>query len=246
MREVTQIKKRNGNTVPFEKTKVASAMKKAFASQAISIADDKLTQLADLAVTHVHIKFQDTVPTVENIQDIVEMVIMQAGYFTVAKAYIIYRYEHTKERQEEVQELIEENALYVTKKSGKKEKFSVDKIRACLLHYVKGYEKDINIDRIVNQVTLEVYNGITTKDVFRSLIMTVRSRIEVDPAYSKVAARLLLTTVYTRVFGEEVDLNDTRAALKKAFPKYITEMIAKGKFDPRMKEFDLDALAEVL
>ncbi|MFZ2151586.1 MAG: ribonucleoside-diphosphate reductase subunit alpha [Minisyncoccia bacterium] len=246
MREVTQIKKRNGNTVPFEKTKIVSAMKKAFASQAVSITEEKLLQLVDVAVTHVHIKFQDSVPTVENIQDVVEMALMQAGYFDVAKAYIIYRYEHTKERQEEVQELIEDNALYVTKKDGKKEKFSVDKIRACLLHYVKGYEKDIDVEKIVNQVTLEVYNGIPTKDVFRSLIMTVRSRIEIDPAYSKVAARLLLTTVYTRVFGEEVDMNDTRAALKKAFPKYITEMIEKGKFDPRMKDFDLEALAEVL
>ena len=80
MREVTQIKKRNGNTVPFEKTKIVSAMKKAFASQAISITEEKLLQLADVAVTHVHIKFQDSVPTVENIQDIVEMALMQAGY----------------------------------------------------------------------------------------------------------------------------------------------------------------------
>jgi len=246
MREVTQIKKRNGTTVPFETGKIAKVMKKAFASQAIAISDEKLQQLADVVYAHVNTKFHDAVPTVENIQDIVETVLMQAGYFTVAKAYIIYRYEHTKERQEEVQELIDENALYVTKKDGKKEKFSIEKVRVCLLHYIKGYEKDIDVDRIVNQMTLEVYNGIPTKDVFKLIIMVTRALIELDPAYSKVAASLLLSSVYKRVFGNDIDLNNTHSALKKAFPKYILEMIEKGKFDPRMKDFDLDALAEVL
>ncbi len=246
MREVTQIKKRNGTTVPFETTKIERAMKKAFASQAVSIADDKLHQLAEVVAAHVNTKFQDSIPTVENIQDIVETVLMQAGYFTVAKAYIIYRYEHTKERQEEVQELIEDNALHVTKKSGKKEKFSIDKVRTCLLHYAKGYEQDVNVEKIVNQVTLEVYDGIPTNDVYRLIIMVTRSLIELDPAYSKVAARLLLANVYKRVFGNDVNLEDTRDALKKAFPAYITDMVEKGKFDPRMKEFDLQQLAEYL
>lgn len=246
MQEVLQIKKRNGNIVSFEKDKIVNAVKKAFASQTISIQDEKLSELADLAITHVHIKYQGTVPTVENIQDIVEATIMQAGYFSVAKAYIIYRYEHTKERQEEVKELIEENALYVTKKSGKKEKFSVEKITKCLSFYTKGYEKDIDVEKIINQVTLEVFNGISTKDVFRSLIMTTRSRIELDPAYSKVAARLLLSSVYERVFGEDYNFSDTKEAIKKAFPKYISEMVKNGKFDPRMSEFNLDELVEVI
>lgn len=246
MQEVLQIKKRNGNVVSFEKDKIVNAVKKAFASQTISIQDEKLSELADLAITHVHIKYQGTVPTVENIQDIVEATIMQAGYFSVAKAYIIYRYEHTKERQEEVKELIEENALYVTKKNGKKEKFSVEKLTKCLNFYTQGYEKDIDVEKIINQVTLEVYNGISTKDVFRSLIMTTRSRIEIDPAYSKVAARLLLSSVYARVFGEDYNFADTKEAIKKAFPKYISEMVKNGKFDSRMGEFNLDELVEVI
>lgn len=246
MQEVVQIKKRNGGIVSFEKSKIVNAVKKAFASQTISIQEDKLSELADLAVTHVHIKYQGTVPTVENIQDIVETTIMQAGYFSVAKAYIIYRHDHTKERQEEVKELIEENALFVTKKNGKREKFSVEKLTKCLNFYIGGYEKDIDVDKIVNQVTLEVFDGISTKDVFRSLIMATRSRIEIDPSYSKVAARLLLSNVYERVFGEDYNYTDTKTAIKKAFPKYISEMVKNGKFDPRMSEFNLDELVECI
>ena len=243
MREVTQIKKRNGSTVSFEGSKIETAMRKAFASQAVPVTDDRLRDLAHLVVTHIHVKFQETIPTVEQVQDVVEMVLMQAGYFSVAKSYIIYRYEHAKERQEEVQEKIEDNALTVIKRSGKKEKFSVDKIRACYAKFIHGFEADIDIDKVVNQVTLEVYDGIPTTDVFRALIMVNRALIEFDPAYSRVAARMLLTKVYKQVFGYDTDLDNTAGALKKAFPSYIHTMVTDKKFDPRMAEFDLDALA---
>jgi hypothetical protein len=56
------------------------------------------------------------IPTVEDIQDLVETALMERGYFTVAKSYIIYRYEHDKIREEkkaEVAEKISENALMV-------------------------------------------------------------------------------------------------------------------------------------
>lgn len=243
MREVTQIKKRNGSTVSFEPQKIETAMRKAFASQAVSVTEDQVKGLSDLVVTHVHVKYKDTTPTVEQIQDVVEMVLMQAGYFSVAKSYIIYRYEHTKERQEEIQEKIEENTLMVIKKSGKKEKFSVDKIRTCYLKFITGFEADVDVDKVVNQVTLEVYDGIPTVDVFRALIMVNRAMIEIDPCYSRIAARMLLTKVYKQVFGYDTDLDNTLPAIAKAFPSYIHTMVNDKKFDPRMAEFELDVLA---
>jgi ribonucleoside-diphosphate reductase alpha chain len=109
---------------------------------------------------------------------------MAAGFFDVAKAYIIYRYERTKEREEEkleTLEKVEEGGLYIVKKSGKREKFDIAKVRKSIMHVVHGYEKEVNIDQIVNQVKLEVYEGMSTREISKALIMTLRSMIEQDP-----------------------------------------------------------------
>ncbi|WP_460993947.1 ATP cone domain-containing protein, partial [Staphylococcus aureus] len=122
--------------------------------------------------------------------DLVEKHIMGAGFFDVAKAYIIYRYERTKEREEEkieTLEKVEEGGLFLTKKSGKKERFDIAKIRKSVTYVIHGYEKEINVDQIVNQVKLEVYEGMTTREIHKALVMTLRSMIEQDPVYSYVA-----------------------------------------------------------
>ena len=65
----------------------------------------------------------------------VEKELMQQGYYDIAKSYILYRYEHAKEREEkkrDILEKIERNDLSVTKRSGGRETFSIDKLRRAL------------------------------------------------------------------------------------------------------------------
>ena len=86
-------------------------------------------------------KFSDEkIPTVEEVQDLVEKKIMSEGYLDVAKAYIIYRYEHAKVREDVKKEELEKiyrNDLFVINNSGEKEKFDVEKLRG-LLKKVSG------------------------------------------------------------------------------------------------------------
>jgi len=96
---VKYIKKRTGDIVDFNLTKIKDAIRKAnMNSSDDRMNDKKLTALAHKVAKN----FSDkTVPMVEEIQDIVEKTLIHAKYVNTAKAYILYRAEHAKIRQSE-------------------------------------------------------------------------------------------------------------------------------------------------
>src|SRR5579872_5560023 len=110
---ITQkIKKRNGEIVDFLPTNITIAVQKAFAATLGDSHDADAVDITRVVVDAIDVKFGNTafIPTVEDIQDLVENALMERGYFGVAKSYIIYRYEHEKIREEKKQEVAEKIA----------------------------------------------------------------------------------------------------------------------------------------
>ncbi len=247
---VQKIKKRNGAIVDFDVQKIALAIQKAFQEVRGSVDVVKVQTLTEHVIQQVDAFFGNTTPAVENIQDFVERELMQEGFFDVAKAYILYRYEHAKVREEkkkEVLEKIEKNDLTVVKRSGKTENFSMDKLRRSLSFAVKGLEKEVDMEAVLQQCRSELYEGITTKDVARALIMTARAMIEQDPAYSKVAARLLLYINYKEFIGADViDYSKLDSQYREAFIRNLKKGVEIGRLDPRLLAFDLEKLSQAL
>lgn len=91
---ISRIKKRDGSIVDFNQDKITEAIYKAMESQGIT--DRAIAKTSsDIAAFMIEEKFGGyTVPSVEQIQDIVEMVLMKQGYHDVAKSYILYREKH--------------------------------------------------------------------------------------------------------------------------------------------------------
>ncbi len=243
------IKKRNGDIVPFDVEKIERAVKKSFVSV---LRDEKAAvakHLSELVAKELELEAltrDEYVPSVEHTQDLVEKHIMGAGFFDVAKAYIIYRYERSKEREEEraeTLEKVEEGGIYITKKNGIKERFNIEKVRKSVEYVVKGYEKDVNVEQIVNQVKLEVYEGVPTRDISKALVMTLRSMIEQDPAYSYVASRMILKQIDEDLFGEHINYTTLEEDYKNLFVKSIENGVEKGLLDARMLNFDLKRLS---
>ena len=83
-----RIRKRNGEMVEFSPEKIKNAMAKAFAGQKQEIDGEGLTKLLQAVLSRLS---QDDVLTVELVQDEVERVLMESGWYDVAKAYILYR-----------------------------------------------------------------------------------------------------------------------------------------------------------
>lgn len=98
-RGVTRIKKRDGTIVDFCQDKITEAVFKAMRSQGIEDRE-AAKHISDITTFILEEKFGGfTIPSVEQIQDIVEMVLMKQGYHQVAKAYILYREKHKDIRE---------------------------------------------------------------------------------------------------------------------------------------------------
>ncbi len=97
-RKMYQVKKRDGAIADFDLSKITVAIRKAFNALDVEYTDDILDMLSLKVTANFASKIKDGVVSVEDIQDSVEVVLIQAGYVEVAKAYILYRKQHEKLR----------------------------------------------------------------------------------------------------------------------------------------------------
>ena len=95
----TRIRKRDGSEVPFDATRIESALLRA--GQASGELDALEAGLLTAQVVKVlaHRYGQDRLPDVEGIQDVVEQTLISANHFETARAYIVYREQHSRLRE---------------------------------------------------------------------------------------------------------------------------------------------------
>ncbi len=111
-----KIIKRDGRVVSFDIGRIERAMARCFASLARQ-PDTSLSELARRTVNIIAAQSNGDLPTVEGVQDIVEMVLQAAGEFEAAKHYILYRAGQAKKREqrpipEEVRHAFQESDSY--------------------------------------------------------------------------------------------------------------------------------------
>ncbi|VAW26021.1 Ribonucleotide reductase of class III (anaerobic), large subunit, partial [hydrothermal vent metagenome] len=93
----SQIKKRNGQVAIFNKEKITTAIAKAGeVTGEFDLGD--VGNLAKKVIVCCEEVIDDEVPRVEQIQDVVEDVLLQSKFKKTAKAYILYREQHTQLR----------------------------------------------------------------------------------------------------------------------------------------------------
>ena len=93
------IKKRDGRLVPYDETKIASAIDRAFVAAESGKGEDEADRLAKIVTREMNAKENNETPSVEDIQDQVERVLIAEGYAKTAKAYILYRAERSRTRE---------------------------------------------------------------------------------------------------------------------------------------------------
>lgn len=247
---LVKIKKRDGQTTSFDSQKISLAIEKSFMAVRGSSDPAVVANITEKVVVALEKIFSTGSPAVENVQDLVEKELMENGFYDVAKAYILYRYEHTKERAEKKQRVLEKldkNELVVLKRSGKKEVYSMEKLRRSLGFAIRGLENSVDAETILNQCRSELHEGITTKEIARALIMTARAMIEQDPAYAKVASRLLLSSNYEQVIGrDKINYEKLAEQYRGAFVLNLKRGVDLGRLDPRLLAFDLEAISRAL
>ncbi|PCI18807.1 ribonucleoside-diphosphate reductase subunit alpha [Candidatus Wolfebacteria bacterium] len=240
------VKKRDGSIAEFNTEKIEKAIGKAYSAAEKKDFGQKVSSLTNDIVITLELKFKDTVPTVEEIQDIVEKEIAEIGDFDVARAYIVYRKEHQtqrEERREALLEKIDNSEIIVKKRNGELAVFDITQVRKAIQNYCGEYE-GIDINEVVQACKLNIFDGITTSEINKAIVMVLKARIERDHAYSFATARFLINDLYKEVLGVDEFSPDFQKIHKETFKKNISHGVEDGRYDTRLLNFNFDLLTE--
>ena len=135
----------------------------------------------------------------------------------------------------------------IKKRNGTTQAFDENKVRKSIARAAIGFEKDVSVDLILQELHRTIYDGILSKDFSKALIYAATSFIELDPAYNYVAARLFLYDTYKEVIGKAVSDGNLDKVYRQAFIEGIKNGVAFELLDKKVLElYDLDALAKAL
>ena len=96
---IDTIIKRDGRKVEFDKDKITEAIQKAFTASGSAKTVETAEELAGQVVARLSADENIGIPTVEEVQDVVERVLIDNGFVNTAKSYIVYRAERSRVRQ---------------------------------------------------------------------------------------------------------------------------------------------------
>ena len=135
--------------------------------------------------------------------------------------------------------------INVKKRNGRLEQLNIDKINLCAERACQDLE-NVSASEVVLDAHVQLYDKITTKEIDKALIMSARSKIEKDPNYSYVAARLFLGNIHKEVFGESRDTDVFEQQYRLSFVRNIKKLVKFGTLNEKLLDYDLKKLAENL
>ena len=97
---IAQVSKRDGTLAPFDSEKIFNAINKACAATKEFDEDESRLLTAQVLKVLKHKFSEKNLPSIEQIQDVVEQVLISANYFNTAKAYILYRDQRNRVRED--------------------------------------------------------------------------------------------------------------------------------------------------
>jgi ribonucleoside-diphosphate reductase alpha chain len=251
-----QVIRRNGSVSPFDKSKIAVAMTKAFlavegnsaaASRRVHEIVEQLTEEVVASLT----RRAETGRTlhIEDVQDRVEVALMRGEHHKVARAYVLYREERAKARREAKAETAAAPALHIVGADGVRRPLDYGALSRGISTACEGLE-GVSPAPILTELNRNIFDGINAQELALARIMAARVLIEADPNYAYVSARLLLTMLADEAltFVQETPVSeaDLASAYANYFPAYVKRGIALGLLDPELARFDLARLAAAL
>lgn len=172
---IKAIKKRDGRVEDFKKEKISKAISKAFKSVDNKVNEEELDKITSKVVNSI----EEEMPTVEEVQDLVEKALMELGYFDCAKSYILYRNSRKEKRanRDEIASLITALDLRAT---------------------LKGIEKDFSEDEYDLSYLLSKFKSFLSKETSEEgkVKALIKAAVELTsfeaPKWEYIASRLYI------------------------------------------------------
>lgn len=252
--------KRNGTVVPYDDSKIAIAMTKAFLAVegGTAAASSRVHDLVSVLTQQITDTFKRRMPSggtlhIEDIQDQVELTLMRGGEHKVARDYVIYRAEHAKlraERQQSMPAINPEHQINITLADGSTRPLDLQRIQTLVHEACEGLT-EVDASLILKEAMRSLYDGVSEQDVGTSLVMTARTLVEKEPNYSYVTARLLMDTLRSEALSflgiaERATQTEMESLYAKAFPAYIKRGVELELLNPLLLEYDLPRMGSAL
>lgn len=209
-----KIKKRSGAIVDFNKEKIIIAMQKAFISVSKPIDREKLEEMANQVCEKIESNFSKShIITVEEVQDLVEIVLIENKYIEVVKSYILYRAGHHRMRK-----TLEDFGDYFGEE---------------VLEIMKGVQEDFKEDVYDLQFLFNKFSSFLSKDMTpqEHLDVLVKASSELTskeaPRWEYVSARFLAYSIENKIKEEE-----EKIGIDNFYEKivYLTKQGLYGKY----------------
>ncbi len=250
--------RRDGTLATFDASKITAAMTKAF----LAVEGDTAvgSNRVHETVAHLVQKITDTFTRrlsqggtihIEDIQDQVELVLMRAGEHKVARAYVLYREERRKIReQEQAAAQTARQQLHVTLHDGQVVPLDLDRL-ITLINSACENLSDVSAQHIIEDTQRNLFDKVPLKEVSKALIMSARVLIEKEPNYSFVAARLLLDDLRSEALSflglkDRASFEEMKSLYHAYLPAYVARGVELELLEPRLKTYDLAKLAAAI
>ena len=245
-----QVTKRDGRVVEFEPARIQRAIEAAFAAEYTDKTNTPLTdeqlayaqRITEMVITACSEQDQTgSVLEVEGVQDVVEEKLMRSGEFSVARRYIVYRQERNRARLLRMESVKQVSDITVTTLDGKTEPLNTHLVKRRIYEACHGLPQ-CKPNALLQELYANLYNGITTTELEKAMVMIARQHIEKEPAYNKVATRLVLNILYRQALGEVPAKQDFDAVYLSKFEQALKDGVEADLLDAELLTYDFDKL----
>ena len=228
-----KIIKRDGSKVDFELEKIKRAIFKAFKSVDSTITDEKLEYIAQKIVRTIEEKLPaDHTVTVEEVQDLVELNLIDENYYREVKSFILYRAKHNMDRK-----VISDFSTYVSDKD--------------LMEIISKVQREFDSQRYPIESLYFKFESFTKpemndKEVLDAVIRAASELTSKEaPDWEIIAARFLAYKINLEIREEEerYEIYDFKSKIKfltekELYGAYILENYSSEDIDELEKYLD--------
>ncbi|MCH7659912.1 MAG: ribonucleoside-diphosphate reductase subunit alpha [Euryarchaeota archaeon] len=121
-----------------------------------------------------------------------------------------------------------------------------DTIRSILEQAQSERMDEAAVAEVARAATRDCYEGASRAEIYEAVVGALTARIERDPEYERIAARVVRKRQFEERVGEAGEIEDREAAYRESFAQSIERGVETNLLDERMAEYDLSRLAEAL
>jgi ribonucleoside-diphosphate reductase alpha chain len=242
--------RRSGHVVPWYRSKVEIAIRKAFLSRhlssepAVEVSANVTERVRSLDQSFIHI---------EDVQDMVQEELMKCGHFKVAESYILYRAQRSETRARDAEaeggDARQDVLITLLRPDGSSHLWDGARLRNGIEFAMIGLDLAMSVDEIELELRRSLASTMKEADLKKTIMLNAKALIEKDADFAKFAGRILLAYIYEEVLEWDIATDGVakiRDAHRMKFKGYIEHGVKIGRLSKSLLDYDLDKLANAL